>query len=151
MRHSLTKGSVLARFGFDILGLHFMVSAIGASFSSSVVASTAASTAGIEAQIARDKKELSNCVNCESADTKQGQADIQALTNKINAAEARLSTLAALEQSNPSTVLNATSASDGVSPSALVSPLAESQAGDGPAETLDSSGPTKGRIVDVLV
>ena len=151
MRHSLTKGSVLARFGPGILGLTIMVLAVGSSFSPLVVTTAAASTAGLEAQIARDKKELSNCVNCESADTNQGQADIQALTNKITAAEARLSTLAAPDQSNPSTALNATSAADGVSSSAPVSPQTESQAGEEPAETPDFPGPTRGRIVDILV
>ena len=67
-----------------------MVSAINSSTTSSPASSAVASTAAIEAQLARDRKELSNCVNCETAETKQGQADIQALTNKIKIAEARL-------------------------------------------------------------
>ena len=40
------------------------------------------SKACIEAEIARDKK-LSICINCESAETQQGQEDILALPNKI--------------------------------------------------------------------
>lgn len=71
-----------------------MVAAIGSSPAFTVATQPATSSAGIEAQIARDKKELSNCVNCASAETKQGQADIQALSSKISAAEARLQEVA---------------------------------------------------------
>ena len=42
-------------------------------------------TTGLEAQIARYKKELSGCVNCESAKTAEGKANIQALSDKISA------------------------------------------------------------------
>jgi hypothetical protein len=89
-----------------------MVSAIGSFSTSSDVSTTAASTAAIEAQIARDKKELSNCVNCESANTKQGQADIQALSSKITIAEARLGEIKNANPGNRPAAANTTTVSD---------------------------------------
>ena len=67
-----------------------MVSAVGSFPIPSAVSTTVASTAAIEAQIARYKQELSNCVNCETAKTMQGKANIQALTSKISILESRL-------------------------------------------------------------
>jgi hypothetical protein len=43
---------------------------------------TAKPTAGLDAQIARYKKELPDCVNCESAKTTKGKAKIQAIVEK---------------------------------------------------------------------
>jgi hypothetical protein len=129
-----------------------MVSAIG-SFSSSV-SSTVAPTAALEAKIARDKKELSNCINCESAKTKQGQADIQALSNKISIAEARLKEI---KDSNaghqpaalgpPSTASNSTPGSNAV---ALIQE-STSISNDEPASALNTFDLTKGGFVDVFV
>jgi hypothetical protein len=66
-----------------------MVAAIGSStFTSPSVA--ASPTAGLEAQIARYQKQLSDCVNCDSANTLQGKENIQQLSNKISAAKARI-------------------------------------------------------------
>lgn len=93
-----------------------MVSAVGSSptFNPSfnTTSTTAASTAGIEAQIARDQKELANCVNCASAETKQGQADIQALTNKISVAKARLEQITAANPADQAIAVNLANASD---------------------------------------
>jgi hypothetical protein len=46
-------------------------------------------TAGLDAQIARHKKELSDCVNCESAKTTKGKAKIQAISDQIAALTAQ--------------------------------------------------------------
>jgi hypothetical protein len=61
-----------------------MISSIGSS-TAYAFDSTAKPTAGRDAQIARYKKELSDCVNCESAKTVKGKANIQAITDKITA------------------------------------------------------------------
>ena len=71
-----------------------MVTSIGSSPGTSNVLS-GTSEAGLDAQIARDKKELSACENCESAKTIAGKAKIEALSNKISKAEARLAEIAA--------------------------------------------------------
>lgn len=67
-----------------------MVSAVGSAFASNPVPDPVTTTAGIEAQIARYKKELSDCVNCESAKTTEGKAEIAAIASKISTAEARI-------------------------------------------------------------
>jgi hypothetical protein len=66
-----------------------MVAAIGSSTLPS--SSTSVSpTAGLEAQIIRYQKQLSDCVNCDSANTAQGKENIQAISNKISAARAKI-------------------------------------------------------------
>lgn len=69
-----------------------MVSAIGSSLSSG------SPTAGIEAQVIRYKKELSDCVNCASADTTAGKAAITEAATKVSIAEARIESIAAANQ-----------------------------------------------------
>lgn len=49
-----------------------------------------ASRVGLAAQLERLKKQLSDCVNCESARTQSGKANIQQIANRIGATEARL-------------------------------------------------------------
>jgi len=56
------------------------------------------STAGLEAQIIRYKKELADCVNCASANTTEGKAAIAAAANKVGTAEARIESVAAPNQ-----------------------------------------------------
>jgi len=134
-----------------------MVSEIGSSPASNAVATTVTSSAGIEAQIARDKKELSNCVNCESAETKQGQADIQTLTNKISAAQARLDAIRTTEQISQPAELNSTNASDSATSLNTASSIAENKTSGESAptlnspETLESSDSSTGRFVDEFV
>ena len=127
-----------------------MLSAIGPSVQSST-SSMAASTAAIDAQISRYKKELSNCVNCESADTKQGQADILALTNKIKIAEPQLekASTARTEQHPPSPILH-TSDNDqsNLQPN---NSITENQASADSSLALDSSTTIRGQYVDVYV
>jgi hypothetical protein len=128
-----------------------MVSAIGSSPASSAVSTTVASTAAIEAQIARDKKELSNCVNCESAKTSQGQADIQTLTNKISIAEARLAEISAANPANQASALTSTTASDSAANSNSVASNAEDKISNQSAATLDFTDSSTGRLVDLFV
>ena len=130
-----------------------MVSAIGSSPVTSIASSAAASTAAIEAQIARDKKELSNCVNCESAGTKQGQADIQTLSSKINIAEARLKEISTAKPANQPTGLSSTSdaaVSGAATNSNSVASIAENKASSESAANLDLSDTSTGRFVDVF-
>jgi hypothetical protein len=66
-----------------------MVAAIGSTALPS--SSTSVSpTAGLEAQIIRYQKQLSDCVNCDSANTAQGKETIQEISNKISAAKAKI-------------------------------------------------------------
>jgi predicted nucleic acid-binding Zn-ribbon protein len=128
-----------------------MLTAIGSFPTSNPVTTAIASTAAIEAQIARDKKALSNCVNCDSAKTKQGQADIQALTNKIRIAEARLREIANAKPVNQPTALNATAASEKATNSNAIASGAESATSDASATSRSSSDSHSGRLVDIFV
>lgn len=86
-----------------------MVSAIGpASFAGTNGGGSP--TAGIEAQINRYKKELSGCVNCSTANTREGRENIQAISNKISASQARLDEITAAKSSTrPATASSITS------------------------------------------
>ena len=71
-----------------------MVAAIGASpaaasaaYSSGVARIPAA---GLEAQLVRYQKELADCVNCDSAKTPEGKAQIETISNKISEVRARI-------------------------------------------------------------
>lgn len=128
-----------------------MVSAIGSSYASGSLSTPAESTAAIEDQIVRYRKELSNCLNCESAQTKQGQADIQVLTNKINSAEARLNQINTFRPGNQSAALNATTSIERSASVSAIGPIAEG-ANSGETSGAQSSADTqKGRLVDVTV
>jgi hypothetical protein len=70
-----------------------MAQAIG-SFVASAAAPAGASV-GLRAQLADYQKQLSECVNCASAKTLEGKAQIQALSDKIGDIKARLDRLAA--------------------------------------------------------
>lgn len=126
-----------------------MVSAIDSSSVSAYAAPVVTSTAGIEAEIARYKKELSSCLNCESADTKQGQADIQSLSNKISIAEARLKESAMASSGSQVAALNQVAEGDKVVDPNLATSLAESDANAQPPTSLEPYESTIGRLLDV--
>lgn len=66
-----------------------MLSMIGTStFSSPAGAGT--SIAGLEAQLDRYQKKLSDRINCDSANTRESREAIQALSNKISTIKARI-------------------------------------------------------------
>lgn len=78
-----------------------MVAAIGSATVSATVSATSGGslgTAGLEAQIARYEKQLSDCVNCASAKTPEGKKAIAEISNKINAARARIDEMQATKQ-----------------------------------------------------
>ena len=65
-----------------------MVAAIGTATASAT--SGGFGTAGLEAQIVRYEKQLSDCVNCASAKTPEGKKAIAEISNKISATRARI-------------------------------------------------------------
>jgi hypothetical protein len=77
-----------------------MVSTIGASSYASP-AGTSASAASLQAQLDRYQKQLSDCVNCASAKTPQGQAAIRDLSGKIAAVKAHIEQAASAKSSTP--------------------------------------------------
>ncbi len=66
-----------------------MVAAIGSSANAGGTAGTSP-VSGIEARIALYQKQLAECVNCESAKTPEGKVNIQAISDRISAARARI-------------------------------------------------------------
>ena len=66
-----------------------MVSAIGSS-SFATPSGAGASAVGLEAQLARYQKVLSECVSCESAKTSEGKQAIQDISSKISDVKARI-------------------------------------------------------------
>jgi hypothetical protein len=89
-----------------------MASAIGSLPSPGVVPTPVSSTAGTEAQIARYRKELADCVNCESANTTEGKAAIAAAASKVSIAEARIAGMSASSQGSLTDTSTATKSSD---------------------------------------
>ena len=78
-----------------------MVAAVGSS-PISAMPSGGFGTAGLEAQIARYEKQLSDCVNCSSAKTPEGKKAIEEISNKISATRARIDqVLSAKEVAQP--------------------------------------------------
>lgn len=68
-----------------------MVSAIGSSAISGASGSgTGSGAAALEAQLTRYQKQLSDCVNCDSAKTPEGKAAIADLSSKISEVKARI-------------------------------------------------------------
>ncbi len=75
-----------------------MVSAINSSTFTPPL-NAAASTGGLEARLARYQKELSDCVNCDSAKTLEGKQKIQDVANKISEIKTRIDEVAAAKTS----------------------------------------------------
>lgn len=67
-----------------------MVAAISSSHASIPSPGSGGSTAGLEAQLTRYQKELSDCVNCESSKTPEGKANILELQVKISSVKERI-------------------------------------------------------------
>ncbi len=74
-----------------------MVQAVGGAAATSAF-SGPAKAAGLEYQLTRYQKQLSECVNCASAKTAQGKATIEAISDKISSIRLRLDEVAS---SNP--------------------------------------------------
>jgi uncharacterized protein HemX len=69
-----------------------MVQAVGAPLSAAY-SSTAGGTAGLQGQLSRYEKELSACVNCDSALTLEGKQKIQEVSDRIAQIKARIEQL----------------------------------------------------------
>ena len=69
------------------------VAAAGYAASYSSSSNPALSAASLQAQIAVYQRQLSDCVNCSSANTIQGRNDIQQISSKISAAKAQIQQL----------------------------------------------------------
>ena len=65
-----------------------MVAALASTGTSTVQA--AGATGGLDAQLARYQKQLSECVNCTSAKTPEGKHEIDDLYGKIHSIKAKL-------------------------------------------------------------
>ncbi|MBU1691799.1 MAG: hypothetical protein KJ958_00945 [Gammaproteobacteria bacterium] len=79
--------------------------AIGSPTFSSAICN-GASTAGLEAQLTRHQKALSEQVNCSSAKTPEGKAVIADLSNKISTVKTRIEEIANTQPSRYSATLN---------------------------------------------
>ena len=99
-----------------------MLSAIGSSTPTSSPADAGTLSAGLEARLARYQKELADCVNCDSANTREGRETIQVLSNKVSEIKARIEEVTATNSSTHPAAPNArTSAGVGVNRVALAS------------------------------
>lgn len=76
-----------------------MVQAI-ASGASNTVLSKASNSAALEAQLERYQKELSDCVNCPSAKTSEGKAQIADISGKISDLKNRIQKTGEAESGN---------------------------------------------------
>ncbi|EGF31446.1 hypothetical protein IMCC9480_3939 [Oxalobacteraceae bacterium IMCC9480] len=70
-----------------------MVQAIGGTATNTTTTSPA-NAAGLQYQLSRYQKQLSECVNCASAKTPQGKADIEAISGKISSLRLRIDEVA---------------------------------------------------------
>ena len=91
-----------------------MISSVGSSTAHDY-SSTSEPMGGLDAQITRYKKELSDCVNCDSANTVKGKAKIQAISDKIATLTAQAEKTAKSKDTAQLPVLAATSPSNDVS------------------------------------
>ncbi|MFI4938788.1 MAG: hypothetical protein ACHP7O_00340 [Burkholderiales bacterium] len=80
-----------------------MVSAISSSIAASL-SGAGASAAILQAQLDRYQKQLSDCVNCSSAKTPEGQAAIRDLLSKISVVKARIEQTTAAKPNAPAAV-----------------------------------------------
>jgi hypothetical protein len=83
-----------------------MVAAIGSSALTSSANGSASPITGLEAQIARYQKQLSDCVNCDSAKTLQGKQNIQQISDKISVAKARIDEISATRLATQASDMN---------------------------------------------
>ncbi len=67
----------------------------------------AAATGGLEARLERYQKELSDCVNCDSAKTPEGKQKIQDVSSKISEIKTRIEEIAAAKSKTQPAKINA--------------------------------------------
>ena len=125
-----------------------MITAIGSASPSSTPGG--APTAIIAAQIARYQKELSNCVNCDSANTREGRDTIQTISNKISVAKARLEELALNKSSTPPDIPKAISSAYFSSSKDTIASSVNNKIGTESVSASDLASTTVGRNLDVF-
>jgi hypothetical protein len=123
-----------------------MTLAIGSPTLSSA-AGSGTSTAGLEAQLARCQKDLSEHVNCNSAKTPEGKAAIEALSNRINSVKTRIEEISNTQSSRHPATLNATDANTN---SQAAAPIAKEITGIDAASASKSSEAIAGSRLDVF-
>ena len=99
-----------------------MISAIG---SSTPYTPPHTNAGGLQAQLDRYQKQLSDCVNCDSANTHEGKETIQALSNKISDIRARIQETEVVSSNSRSTAIN--SATSAASSTSSVPPATDTQ------------------------
>ena len=127
-----------------------MMSAIGTTPASATAYPTGMTTAGIEAQIARYQKELSDCVNCASANTPEGKAKIEAISSKISTAEARIAQVTTNKQAHQPAASSETAANSRLATIYAAELAVERKSTVDSASTLNSSDTTTGSRVDIF-
>ena len=118
-----------------------MVSAVNSSATSFVAStSSTSSTPAIRAQLEHDKRELADCVTCESSKTREGKANIQKLSSKISTEEAQLKQADTSRPTNQSAQSNLTA----------VSSNATNQSSEAPVKKQNSFDTNIGNNLDVF-
>jgi hypothetical protein len=112
--------------------------------------STPRTAAGVEAQLERYKKELSNCVNCESAKTASGKAAIEAAASKISTAEARIEKITTDKQTVPPAAPSPAAADKRLAAADAVRAAEESKSRFDAASDPRASAWTTGSRVDIF-
>ncbi len=77
------------------------VAVASAGYTGSSASGSNLTAAGIQAQIAIYQRQLSDCVNCSSADTIEGKTQIQEISSKISTAKAQIQQIS--DQAPPKT------------------------------------------------
>ena len=80
-----------------------MLSAVGSSTSPNTTG-TNQSAVALQAQLDRFQKQLSDCVNCSSAKTREGQKAIQDLSNKIGQVKTQINQFTATKQTTSNAI-----------------------------------------------
>lgn len=105
-----------------------MVAAIGQVPATGAI-SPGAAAAGLEGQLARYRKQLSECVNCASSKTAEGKAEIEAISARISEIRTRIDKIAGtqtgnqLERPEEANAATATGANTPSKPAAAVNAL----------------------------
>jgi len=126
-----------------------MVAAIGSSAGAAATAAIGAakSPVGLEAERARVQKELSACVNCATAKTAKGQANIQALSSRLATITTQLEGATRARAVRPPEPTPADPVAPPRAPEAASAPRSASVAS--PAEAV-AAVPAPGRRIDVF-
>jgi hypothetical protein len=103
--------------------------------------SSASTTASLQAQLAQYQRQLSDCVNCSSANTPEGKEQIQEISSKISAIKQRIEAASESSGTQRSTRINN---SGNLAPGSQVAPSSPAVSANGNANSL-----TLGSTIDV--